>query len=333
MLITLRLLNSLQLQIVFGPHLDLETVNSAKQIFSTFGLLKAYSPYSDYSSCYISSIRVKDVETYSNFLSVNSYLRNEIPLLNSRVRKSNNFYMSNFKFFGVGVGSNYFTYPVKLISNNTNSLLNLLKGKSYTSKLFVSIKNNLVVFYRLGLTSYFNKTFKSLINPLFIKIDNSVSNLISAHLSLDTVKSNTLYYSSYSIGSNLDIVYSPTIYQGHHGLSYTSTSYVIMPSTVFSEKTSNFLNLEGVMQKAHAAISSEPLVKKDEDIFKALNEFSIILNLKPAFKNLYAFVNLDLPFNLGFPYWVNNTSYFTNNQKNLNLLRNHMFSLKVLNYY
>lgn len=213
--------------------------------------------------------------------------------------------MSDFKFFGVGVGLNFFTYPVKLISNNTNKLFKILNGKSFFSKSLISVKQNLVVFHKFNSTNYFNKVFSSLFRPFFIKIDDCVSYLISSHIGLNLEKFNSSLCSFYSVGFNNDVDYLPLVYQGHHGNSYTSNSCVIIPSTVFSEKTSNFLNLEGILQKAHAATSPELLVKKDEEIFKALVELNSVLVLDQSFlnfKKFYSFINLEFSFSFVLPY-------------------------------
>lgn len=305
LLVALYLLNNFKVKFVLGLHHDLETLNFLKRGFSILGIFRSYSFCSDYSSYYFSSVRVKEIENFSNFLSINSYLRNEVPLLNSRVRKSNNFYMLEFKFFGVGVGSNYFTYPVKLISNNTNSLIRVFNGKDFVSRLFLSLKNKLVIFYKFNLPLYLNKIFKVLFNPLLIKIDYSISKLASAHLGVSFLEKCYSTDLIYSVGLNTDFVYSPLLYQGHHGTSNTANSYVIMPTTVFSEKTSNFLNLEGIIQKAHAALSPGLLVKKDEEIFKALSELNstlILSNSFLTFKNLYPIIKLDTTFFLSLPY-------------------------------
>lgn len=336
LLVLLCILNTHKLNFILGPHLDLETVNSAKRSFTCFGLYRSYSSCNDYSSYYFSSFRVKDIENFSTFLSVNSYLRNEVPLLNSRVRKSNNFYMSSFKFFGVGVGSNYFTYPVKLVSNNTNSFLKILSGKSLISKFLLSGNSKLVVFYKFNFFSYLNRVFYSLFDPLLVKIESSVSSLAAAHLGFDFTKKNFLYTLTYSIGLDTNFEYKPFVYQGHHGNPNTSSSYVIVPTTVFVEKASNFLNLEGIVQKSHAAISPSLLVKKDEEIFKALVELNSLLVFDSSFslfKNFYSFITLESNFFFRLPYWVNNTFYYLNNKKNLKLLQNYVFTLKILNYY
>lgn len=262
LLLCLYFLNKYRFNNVYGPHLDLETINASKLMFSSFGILNNSSSISDYSSLYFSPIRVKEVETYSFFISVNSYLRNEVPLLNTRVRKSYNYYMTLFKFFGVGVGVNYFTYPVKVISNNVSMLGKVLAGKNPISRSFIGLKSRIVLFCRENFFGLFNFYFKSIFDPIFIKIYPSVSALGAAHLGLNIFGRKVGPY-IYSLGFNTDFVYRPLIYQGHHGNALTTESLIIMPTTIFSEKSATYLNLEGLLQKTHSATSSDKLVKKD----------------------------------------------------------------------
>lgn len=331
-------LNTYRINFTFGPHLDLETICSFKHNFSLLGILNCRAYNHDYSSSYFSSIRVKDVEAYSSFLSVNIYLRNEIPLLNTRVRKSNNYYMSSFKFFCAGVGTNYFTYPVMLVSNNVNSLNRVLIGKSYLSKTLMKLKNRFVVFYKQDYFYLFSKFFKLFFSPAFIKIDNSLSDLMLSHLGLKNqffVKHGYEANCFYSIGLDTSLEYSPLIYQGHHGNNVTVDSLIIMPVPVFSEKSSHFLNLEGLTQKSHAAVSHDKLVRKDWEIFMALIEFNSLLNLnsiKPDYITSI-FYNYSIKLPNFFPFWVENTNYFGPNVTIGGFLKNSLFSIRILNYY
>lgn len=266
MLLCSYFLNSYSFNVSFGSSLDLETINSFKNNFSYSGFLKARTHINDYSSSYFSNVRVKDVEVFSTFFSLGVYLRNEIPLLNTRVRKSNNFYMSSFKFFCAGVGVNYFTYPVKLISNNSNSVFKIFSGKHYISKNFSKIKNRLVVFYKQNYLNYFENSFKIIFNPIFIKIDNTLTDLALSHLgvkNLSRFEKNVKSHYIYSVGLDTSLVSTPLIYQGHHGSALTSSSLLVMPTSLFCEKSSNYLNLEGLVQKAHSAVSQDKLVRKD----------------------------------------------------------------------
>lgn len=260
------ILGNYSINVSFGPNLDLETINSFKNNFSYLGVLKMRAHFNDYSSSYFSNARVKDVETFSTFFSLGVYLRNEVPLLNTRVRKSSNFYMSSFKFFCSGVGTNYFTYPVKLISNNANSVFKVFSGKHYISKSFSKIKNRLVIFYKQNYFNYFEKSFKMIFNPIFIKIDSTLTDLALSHFGIKNkvkFEKNTKFQYIYSVGFNTDLDSTPLIYQGHHGSAFTSSSLLVMPTSLFCEKSSSYLNLEGLVQKAHSAVSQDKLVRMD----------------------------------------------------------------------
>jgi NADH-quinone oxidoreductase chain G len=335
LVVCLYFLNKYKLNTLFGPFLDLETVHGFKEVFSYLGLLTNRSMYNDYSASYFSSVRVKDVESYSLFLSVNSYLRNEIPLLNTRVRKSSNYYMSSFKFFGIGVGVNYFTYPVKLISNNTRGLYTVLGGKSYISKILIKLQSRFIVFYKSYSSYFFNKFFKLLFNPLFIRVDNSVSELALAHLGLNSnffINKNSLIY---SVGFNTSSDYTPLIYQGHHGNSVTLNSLIVLPVTIFSEKSSHYLNLEGLVQKSHAAVSHDKLVKKDWEIFKALKDYGVKL-IYDFYRAEYNYVQDIINTNnvsSMLPFWVREVTFQANSSELNKFFKNYLFSLKILNYY
>ncbi len=284
-------LNKFRMNTIFGPHLDLETISHFKSTFLNLGLLNSFFSKNDYSAFYLSSIKVKDVEKYSTFFSINSYLRNEIPLLNSRVRKSNNYFMSNFKFFSAGSGLNYFTYPVKVVSNNTKSLNKFFIGKHTICKSFFSEKKSPIIFYKKDSMNLNFREFKFLFKPFFIKIETSLSSLMSSHLGLNFLHTLENTLPVYSIGFETNYDYVPLIYQGHHGTSLTAKSTVVMPTAVFAEKSSTYLNLEGLIQKSHAAVSHSNFIKKDWEVFKALIEFYNFLKLSDV--NLISFNNLN----------------------------------------
>lgn len=250
-------------------------MNSFKSTLSSIGLLDSYSGAADYSSLYFSTIRIKELCNYQLFVSLNSYLRVEIPLLNTRVRKSYNHYMSGFKFFAAGVGLSYFTYPVKLVSNNKLSTLCFFNGKLFFSRSLAFVKNKVVIFYNNSsyyfLPSFFTKTF----NPVTINVQSSISSLTAKHAGL--LFKPTFHNSKfYMVGANIDSSVVPLVYQGSHGVPVVANSLLILPTAIFVEKTSNYLNIEGSLQKAHAATTCDRLVKKDWEVFAALFEFNSV---------------------------------------------------------
>lgn len=224
------------------------------------GILTSYSSSVDYSALYFSNARVKDLENYMLFISINSYLRTEVPLLNSRVRKSYNNYVSNFKFFAVGVGVSYFTYPIRLIANNKLASLKIFFGKNIFSRFFTSFKNKLVVFCNNSM--FFIPFFMRFFEPIIVNLQVSVSSITASHLGLrfNLGMPNTALY---SVGADTNSLISPLVYQGSHGVPNISDSLVLLPTSIFAEKTSHYLNVEGLLQKAHVAVTSDRLVKKD----------------------------------------------------------------------
>jgi hypothetical protein len=274
------LLNSLKFNFKFNFVSDLETAISFKISLSSIGLLSHYSNLADYSATYFTSIRVKELECYALFVSLNSYLRTEIPLLNSRVRKSYNHYMSNFKFFATGLGSNYLTYPIKLIANNKLTSLTFLSGKSTFSKFLAIVKNKIVIFYNNSsyyfLPPFFIKNFE----PITINIQSSISSITTKHVGLN-LSSNLVGPRLYAVGADVNSLQSPLIYQGSHGTHIVTESLLLMPTSLFAEKTSHYLNIEGFLQKAHAAITPDKLVKKDWEIFIALADFNAVVLQSP----------------------------------------------------
>lgn len=269
------LLNSIKINFTLNLASDLETVNSFKFTLSSMGLLDSYSGAVDYSSLYFSAIRIKELEHYQLFVSLNSYLRIEIPLLNTRVRKSYNHYMSGFKFLAAGVGLSYFTYPVKLVSNNKLSTLRFLNGKLFFSRFLALVKNKAVIFYNNSSYYFLPSFFTKIFNPVTINVQSSISSLTAKHAGL-FLSPNYSSSEFYMVGANIGSSVVPLVYQGSHGVPVAANSLLILPTAIFVEKTSNYLNIEGSLQKAHAATTCDRLIKKDWEVFAALFEFNSV---------------------------------------------------------
>ena len=137
----------------------------------------------------------------------------------------------------------------------------------------------MVVFHSCNSLNFFSTKFKYFFNPAFVKISSSLSNLALAHFGLRIIKNFDFFEKIYSVGFGSGC--KPLIYQGHHAGIFTNDAAVVMPTTIFTEKTSSYLNLEGLVQKAYAAVTPSKFVKKDGEIFRALLDLSSILKLNP----------------------------------------------------
>lgn len=197
-----------------------------------------------------------------------------MPLINSRVRKSYNHRPSVFKFLAAGVGSNYFTYPITLFSNNSFGISKFLEGKTYFGRFLVSISRKLLVFYTDFSRHFFNAAFIRAFAPSFINLHSSITSLTNKHIGVLNKPASNLYDSfSYSIGLNATTFFTPTVYQGTHGTSLSTNSVLVLPTTIFTEKTSSYLNLEGTIQRSYTATTPDKLVRHDSEVLDALFDF------------------------------------------------------------
>jgi hypothetical protein len=90
------------------------------------------------------------------------------------------------------------------------------------------------------------------------------------------------------------------------------------------------------LQKAHAAITSDKLVKKDWEVFSALADFTSVV-LKNPFEGFLKLQNLKYTLNwnelISVPYWIATNSIYTLHFCKTNFSRNSIFSLRIFNYY
>lgn len=109
----------------FGHFVDLETVVSFKDFFSSLGSnnltaesLANYS--SDFRSNYLLNTSLKSLESVNTIVLLGTNPRLEAPLLNSRLRK--NFIKNpSFLAFSFGNALDYLTFPVINLGNSSLS--------------------------------------------------------------------------------------------------------------------------------------------------------------------------------------------------------------------
>lgn len=180
---------------MFGSFLDLETIFNVKSSLHAMGMSCSSSFCSDFNFLYFSSIRVKSLELYSLFLSLNIYIRTEIPLLNSRLRKSYNKIQSLFKFYTLGISSNYFTYPIKSISNNSYKSILFFRAKNIFSRFCLNPLNKLIIFFN---NFYFlNNFFLNKINPVLFTTKTSVTDIALSHLGVSVFNRTNLFFEKF----------------------------------------------------------------------------------------------------------------------------------------
>ena len=115
------------------------------------------------------------------------------------------------------------------------------------------------------------------------------------------------------------------IYQGHHGDKSAEFADIVIPTPVFSEKSSIYVNLEGKAQKTEAA--TEPLGSAQED-FQVIHKLSQLLKHESFddIEHLRAEIYQEYPFYKSNIYKDNNWNKYKINSSNYN---NFMFTNKI----
>lgn len=219
-------------------------------------------------------------------------LRLESPIYNIFLRKL----VVNHKKLIIScnnrINLNYF---IKSIGVNIISLIKLLEGKN----LFLNILSKFKKIYMLIGNSFLNRVDNSAILSLLNYYTNfklgiiqkNIGSIISSELGLSNNAVNNFKNKTISNINNLNLINSPinyylnlgyydtvtyskfntfTIFQGHHGSSETwfKNSNIVLPSKLFFEQNSNYLNFEGVNRLSKNILMSQKFSKDDFKIIK-----------------------------------------------------------------
>ena len=120
---------------ICGNFVDLHTGHGIKGLFNSMGSNHIYHQYvhghlsHDFEFMYLLNHTMEQIERVNHIMLLNTNLRTENPLLNSRIRK--NYLNNKVNIYGFGNGLTYNTYPVINIGNSTRSLLLFFQGKYY----------------------------------------------------------------------------------------------------------------------------------------------------------------------------------------------------------
>jgi len=224
-----------------GNFLDLQSLNSIKnykKYINTYNIFELsyldrynknniynlssdnFTIFSDFLNCLDSNIQL------NNIFFVGCNIRNEFPLLNSKIKK---YFLNNkaTNFFNIGFRT-YNTFKTYDIGLNLNNLLKLFKGNLVYNQLFFNkfynIKINFLIFGLLFILQKNNKILKSLNN--FNKLLESKFNIklylncLNSNLTLlnslfygnftymdEIIKRNLYYFNNNEIKSNNTIIY------------------------------------------------------------------------------------------------------------------------------
>jgi NADH-quinone oxidoreductase chain G len=273
---------------------------------------------------------------FDSILFFNLNLKEEISVLNARIRKLKWKLKDNFNVYYVGINT-LFNYKVKHLGLSYSTILSILKGKHFicstyiTSSLCLCQNNNNLNVYS-GINSYIPF---SEINTIVPTTDIIHYNLLGFKNSNDFKNISDLFI-YYLFNYNKPLIYSENvlnyiIYQGHHGGWNTINANIILPVLSYTETRGFYMNLEGRIQLSEQAIYGPGVSKSSSEIFiniinkpfmlSTLNEtyFKNVFNLVLPVSQLFVKVNL---FNIDTTkqFYSNKQTLLFKNKASLNII-------------
>lgn len=294
-----------QIESRLSDSMDLISLQIIKDFFTSYGnsnfISNTYIKNVDFRSNYLLNTSLYSLEFLDLVIMVGVNARLEFPLLNLRLRKrylkSNDFLVYNF-----GLGLNYFTFPV-INAGNLSSYLNLIFGKNSICKKIFKVQNS-KLFLGKSILSTLNFKFISNLSQYCLRILNKFEGFISVlenqpgligaydlgmFSSVNSQCFNTeflfnsfILYFIFNISDFSRFIkskYKFVVYLGSYGNnSIMSNANIVLPTSIFSETESIFINIEGFAQISNAALSLIGDSRDMNSIFKALYLYLNLIN-------------------------------------------------------
>ena len=337
--------NKKRINFILGNFIDLETIILLKKISNKLGSFSIkvnlnnnnFFFNNDFRKNYIFNIKLNDLIKFKNFFLIGLNLRLENPLLNIRLKFICD--KLNGKFFSIGsvFNNNYFIYN---FSNNIFELVKIFEGKSYINNLLLNIKNNLFLFGEnfsfffkndflfLNFLNYFKSCF------YYSFLNNNVLNILNNDINLEQNVNNFYDKTFRSLIYDNEIVYALnidsfffnefnknkiiSIFQGHHSLKNDSVKNfnILLPTSTFFEKSNNFLNFFGLVQKTKFILFPNKNSRTDFRILYVIFKFLKDINLD---FNILNYNILSLNF-FNFSIFLKNYNFLKVKFNNLNIV-------------
>ena len=362
-----------------GFFFDLESSFFLKQFYYFLGLdfLSYLNNNVDFKNHYLFTINLFDSFVRGFLLTIGLNIRLENPLLNLQLKNL----VSSNKIKVYSLGSNYYnSYNINSIGVSFSSYLKMIEGKFILNQsLFESFDSFFILInQRLNFSNLFKFSFIFLSN--FIKFSNikilnnlfendfisvlprsigfistseeGFSHLENINLSYNNNKSLNYYLGFDDFIENKQSGNEWSCYQGQHGGDFLSKINLVLPTLLFLEKNSQFLNFKGELQKTNLVLVGFNDLFDDVILFNSLitlfNEKFYYLN---SFYNIIFFsLNLKVS-NLNFSFKTKKNTvsfktfkylsyyfpYFTINNLNLSkffvVVKNLFYNNLIVNYY
>ncbi|MDA9678993.1 NADH-quinone oxidoreductase subunit NuoG [bacterium] len=304
-----------------GPHTDLETGYAIKKFMSNFGPNRVevrtdnQTILNDNPTSYIFNSSILEVEESDFIILIGANPKLEAPIINYKILKS---YNKGNDIYNIGDDINL-NYPTKYLGKN----IDVLKNKSFLEKIKKS--NNPMIIIGSGYSSYATEedirslfTFAKNNNVINDKKNNlsflspyasRVGQLLLGNTQNIEFQPMNFLESQFKNGSydflfsfNSEDVSNPIfndsfkVYLGHHGDIGAMSADLILPTPLYTEKNSTYINVEGRPQEAfrcHNPIGDSKeewsILKKISDLMGYKNDFNTFNDVRSELLNEFKF--------------------------------------------
>nr|YP_009557810.1 NADH dehydrogenase subunit11 [Paravannella minima]QBC73449.1 NADH dehydrogenase subunit11 [Paravannella minima] len=297
--------------VLIGNQIDCESILVLRDFFSKFGSnfncsfeTLDYNLNYDFRKNYLLNFKLTDLKLADLIFFFGLNPRMENPILNSVIRKIS--LKKKNLIYSIGFNMNI-NYNVFQLGNSSILFLKLIEGNHWFNNFFFKSKNPFILF---GSTIFKRKDIKFLIDGLnnFLFFKKNKLHFSDLNVNFLGVSPNFIGYNDLSFNlkfndnlSNFSNVFFNLssdnivnvqnkkfdffIYQGHHIDVCADFCDVILPSSVFIEKNSLFVNNFGMIQKCRRVFYSPG---------EALVDWKILIALGDSFLNILDYSSLDL---------------------------------------
>jgi NADH-quinone oxidoreductase subunit G len=361
-------LESQQISAIAGDFADVESMFLLKEMLLSLGSTQVEANQDNTifdvtnRTSYLFNTTIKNIEKADSILLIGVNPKIESPIINHKIRKR---YLQGGCKIGVIGNSISLNYKYTHIGENINAIQDLIQDKNPFSQLLSKSNYPLVILGR----SVFHKDIYShtsyLINQLINKfkvikegyngynvlhtkaanvgaldIGFTQSNIFKTMEDiLKDAKVNNIKF-IWSLGAD-EVDYSNLkntfiVYQGSHGDVGAKFASVILPSSLWLEKDSTYINTEGSIQSTNKSLPLLGLAKEDWKIIRAFSNYlktplpyNNLSQIRDSLVKRFAFFNsYNTPPEQNF-----NTEIFNSNFIKEGEIKNVFFNNNLDNYY
>ena len=285
-----------EIQFVCGQLIDTRSLFAFKSFMNLFGFHsniffeeKKEKINNNYTSDFYFNNRYKNIQNSDLIFLIGCNPKKEANLLNVHLKKKND---NNSEIFYIGSKIN-FNFPTTHIGSSLTKLKLILEGKHFINK-FLKISKKIYIilgsdFIKKNDSYIFFKNIKNKfsINNFFFNILHEKSSFLSFN---EIIKNNYLIEKKikmiylFNTENYVNKINNFIVYQGHHFTNDAQKAHLVLPGSLFFEKNSHYINLEGYIFSLTKVFNFKLLKDSKRDDFCIIKNYINYLFLKKNLK-------------------------------------------------